>query len=837
MKLVHYSPHANLTELDPNKMGSSGVGGAQYKRGLPENKSTFYYTEDSAPESLVTQNSPHKYSADATGKSVYDLDTDPDKLVSEMKQRNQNAWNEDLLHSIIKEKGHHGVSWSQSPETRVVQMYSPMKVQPFGKSEELKKGVAKHLFGKLNPSKLPGRETVSTWQTGVDKVNSVNEEAGNGDYHSEQDHQRLRSAIPKMEDNARFRAMQKLSNQTVSRRHPETGERQFLMFRGVGPDEMKSSLGQHHIQHNKHSSWTPKKSIASGFRSDYSGADGEEGKTLAAWVNESDIHSAPHMYGQLPKYGADFTMSHPQGKNDWYTEHEIVLAPHKSQRATKADVKKYSDIHDPPVPNRLNPKPVHDINQRINLRADYGPTDRSPAAGLFARPKKLAASEAKKINPKDPILGNKPVEKPATDKWIERLKMHQEKSKLQKAKKTVYHGTPHVFDKFKIDRNARDLNYGRGVYFAEKPEEAAGYSTIQPYHPDFGAARAKYDKTKESKIHSKMSDVEARKNLRANAITNAAGGSPHVRRAEINIKNPFNPYNIEHAKKVSQVAGHPDDFADFVDHNKEDPHETNFYNMMVGHGLGWNPKKGYSDFYGPKMKHTERAEKLNRAIRAAGFDSIHVPDKGHYVVFNTKQIKDKAFGKTELNKGAQGDWKKEGYSLKHQAIPEVFRGKQTGFITHHVTALHPSGEEIGHYQFSQWPDEGGDSHYLDVNSSNTQPEHQRKGLATAAYQLVENNTGRKIAPQGMQTASAVKLWAQPNRPFGKTEPLMKPYQSDAQRKWAHTEAGTKALGGKEAVKEWDSATKGKRLPEKLNKNETPSLVKSLIELFASRLKY
>lgn len=40
-----------------------------------------------------------------------------------------------------------------------------------------------------------------------------------------------------------------------------------------------------------------------------------------------------------------------------------------------------------------------------------------------------------------------------------------------------------------------------------------------------------------------------------------------------------------------------------------------------------------------------------------------------------------------------------------------------------------------------------------------------------------------------------------------------PYKSARQRSWAHTPAGTKALGGAEKVKEWDEATKGKKLPE------------------------
>ena len=42
-----------------------------------------------------------------------------------------------------------------------------------------------------------------------------------------------------------------------------------------------------------------------------------------------------------------------------------------------------------------------------------------------------------------------------------------------------------------------------------------------------------------------------------------------------------------------------------------------------------------------------------------------------------------------------------------------------------------------------------------------------------------------------------------------------PYKSDAQRRWAHTKKGTKALGGSAKVSEWDKASKGKKLPEKV----------------------
>jgi len=43
------------------------------------------------------------------------------------------------------------------------------------------------------------------------------------------------------------------------------------------------------------------------------------------------------------------------------------------------------------------------------------------------------------------------------------------------------------------------------------------------------------------------------------------------------------------------------------------------------------------------------------------------------------------------------------------------------------------------------------------------------------------------------------------------------FKSKAQNAWAHTPAGTKALGGKKAVKEWESATDYSKLPERKTK--------------------
>ena len=46
-----------------------------------------------------------------------------------------------------------------------------------------------------------------------------------------------------------------------------------------------------------------------------------------------------------------------------------------------------------------------------------------------------------------------------------------------------------------------------------------------------------------------------------------------------------------------------------------------------------------------------------------------------------------------------------------------------------------------------------------------------------------------------------------------------PFKSEAQRKWAYTKEGTKALGGKKAVAEWERATGNRKLPEYAKKSK------------------
>lgn len=46
-----------------------------------------------------------------------------------------------------------------------------------------------------------------------------------------------------------------------------------------------------------------------------------------------------------------------------------------------------------------------------------------------------------------------------------------------------------------------------------------------------------------------------------------------------------------------------------------------------------------------------------------------------------------------------------------------------------------------------------------------------------------------------------------------------PFKSEAQRKWAYSDEGIKALGGIEKVREWEEKTQDKELPEYVNEKK------------------
>ena len=111
--------------------------------------------------------------------------------------------------------------------------------------------------------------------------------------HDEED--TARQTLPKMEGSAKLRALNKLAAKTHVRKDPSTGERLFLMHRGMGVEELKGSNSNGVAQYEKgtRTSWTPDLKVAGDFGTPSPAAPSSEKRgKISAWIPESAlVHS------------------------------------------------------------------------------------------------------------------------------------------------------------------------------------------------------------------------------------------------------------------------------------------------------------------------------------------------------------------------------------------------------------------------------------------------------------------------------------------------------------------------------------------------------------------
>lgn len=107
------------------------------------------------------------------------------------------------------------------------------------------------------------------------------------------------------------------------------------------------------------------------------------------------------------------------------------------------------------------------------------------------------------------------------------------------------------------------------------------------------------------------------------------------------------------------------------------------------------------------------------------------------------------------------------------------------------------------------------AHEAGIEFGNAQLHHGPNVLATYRHPMIDNTPIEQHDPIVPITEKDHKKLAASEKETG--TPLQKPYVSEAQRRWAHTESGKKALGGESGVHEWDEATKGKKIPERVQK--------------------
>lgn len=216
------------------------------------------------------------------------------------------------------------------------------KVDDLVKSEDfddLEKGVMRRI-APFNPQKerLPEQEeaAVARWQG----PNREPEDRGQG----------------YMQENPRKRALHKLAARTATRKNPQTGEREYLLHRGMEQKEYEHIL--HHakpgyVNHPEDvSSWTSSPHIARGFSMDYHSNDWVKdpvtghkvrqnvpGKVVSAWVPEKHISMVPRQYGRISDMAEfwDENSKIPKGKNDYEAEHEVIVEPHHNSQIAKPE--------------------------------------------------------------------------------------------------------------------------------------------------------------------------------------------------------------------------------------------------------------------------------------------------------------------------------------------------------------------------------------------------------------------------------------------------------------------------------------------------------------------
>jgi hypothetical protein len=297
--------------------------------------------------------------------------------------------------------------------------------QMFG-NKNLKKGVKRRLFP-FNPQthldpEVDQTHNLRTWTT-YDR---------DGNLMDLQELHDIRDSLPEMSPNARKRGLISLASQTKTRIHPKTGERQYLLHRGMSAQEVNATVGDTHVSHDKSSSWSPSASAASVFSDQkYMGethlippTKPTKGKRISAWINESDIHHIPMQYGEIDHYG-----NAGQGSPEYQKEKEVIVKPHKSEKAKLPTMTPTQKLHErinyEPLPSteeyekKLPPsQAANRAKTRLRMKFNVDNVSHLPTKPPRGA-KKLAASELAKapIENYDSSIGRESPEHPMKERY------------------------------------------------------------------------------------------------------------------------------------------------------------------------------------------------------------------------------------------------------------------------------------------------------------------------------------------------------------------------------------------------------------------------------------
>jgi hypothetical protein len=348
------------------------------------------------------------------------------------------------------------------------QKFKPEDVK---KSEELDKGAMQRL-APYDPHTVPKekRLAVEKWTAGP--------VAG----------ERSREAIPEMTPTERMRSLHRLHAQTPSRRNAQ-GEREFLLYRGMGHEEHRKAIQGKHVNHDTKSSWSPRPKLARDLAHyDYShrpsGVVGEApGAVVGAWVNEKHIHFVPNQIGSK-HWDMDFDHEDPTvGPSPRRTEKEVIVHPHHN-----SEIHHFEENQEPGVGSAQDafPKttaiadhtPAATVHDRINSR--HGSLERFKIKHGFKKSEELAKDGQDEHG--NPIRGR--------NKRLQQAKVFGKPSDVKTDKKGVQH--PKIPDANGPRRSPERMKMMNAVRTFTEKEHNTTLTIAQGKRDEHGNIREKY---------------------------------------------------------------------------------------------------------------------------------------------------------------------------------------------------------------------------------------------------------------------------------------------------------------------------------------------------------
>lgn len=662
----------------------------------------------------------------------------------------------------------------------------------------------------------------------------------------------FRESVSKMSGNPRIRALNKLAAKTHVRKHPETGERMFLMHRGMNEIEFKENhkngIAKYHPA--KRTSWTPDREVATNFGT-HSLSDQAVGMedpyaagkaTVSAWIPESSLLHNPNQFNA-------------PSEKEIRTKHEGYRGGKKDinldRSKTELEENEWIVQHDKPF-QHANPKLIEQINKdRIR------PQIKDKQFGVKAQIKGRAGA----IDPDKKLLANTQI--------AQRPMMGGATADDKKL------AASEIIENDINKMSQPSLTFPKLQGIPTRPDQE-----VKTIDPDKKFGNVSQQELENKKVASKYAagsikspaEYKANKGNYLNQIKDDQVKNPNVKGYSASeIGDPYrmkgsNPMVQEHEAAhfiLSKIGQHPE-------YGQE--HKSALVNHLISH---IHPEdqasikkllahRGYqqgSDL-NEEMLNTTRDLLVDEELRNQ-HNSLQSKDPSNYNPIDYNRLKqtwkninntsqnlskeklNSLVGRNPIMKKNEGSEKSPKNFFNHPQTKEMLHNEIKNM--HHEVKNSEQGKRSGH------KDESGQhvntstkstfpSHYAKIGVKNKQHfedvMHSKKGpiydrMKQHAHDRLINgysNAHGQDMPDPKYLVHAVKHGIIPHddykdkmRAMDKSEAtvpvcpeqleptLTKPFQSEAQRKFAY--ANPEKFGGKEGIEEWESHTP-KDIPKK-----------------------